>query len=322
VFDEILEAVRAAPGIEAASLTSTSPLGSGSFQVVMAADPGDPPDLAQTLHVVSPDYFRSLGTRIVEGRPFTNADRPGAPTAAIVDANLARALWPGASVAGRCLPLTRGGPCVWIVGISEPRRLGSLTEREGEVFHALAQEPGSVPQAVLARSTGDAADAAASVAAAIRRTVPALPLVEASPLEDMVDARARSWRLGALLFGVFAGIAVVLAAAGFYGLLAFAVRQRTAEIGVRIALGAVPRRIAGLVLFEGGRLVAVGWATGLAAAAGAAAWIRSLLFGVEPSDPLTLFVASGVLVAAGLAGCLLPALRAARVDPVVALRTE
>jgi putative ABC transport system permease protein len=209
-----------------------------------------------------------------------------------------------------------------VVGISEPRRLGSLTEPEGEIFSPLAQEPDHVPQALFVRSAGDARDVVPAVAAAIRSAVPSLAFADVRPLADLADAKSRSWRLGATLFGLFGGIAVVLAAAGLYASLAFAVRQRTAEIGVRIALGADSSSVARLVLWQGGRLVAAGWLIGAAAALAVASWIRSLLFGVQPDDPIAFVVASFVIVAAGVAGCALPARRAARVDPVVALRSE
>jgi predicted permease len=322
LFDDILARAGALPGVEAASLTTTSPLGSG-LMTVMAMSPDAPAgSLTQTLHVVSPEYFRTLGTRIVEGRPFTEEDRRGAPPVMIVDANLARELWPGEAVVGRCKSLSPIGPCATVVGISEPRRLGSLTEPESEIFSLLAQEPDHVPQALFVRSAGDVRDIVPAVAAAIRSAVPSLAYADVRPLADLADAKSRSWRLGATLFGLFGGIAVVLAAAGLYASLAFAVRQRTAEIGVRIALGADSSSVARLVLWQGGRLVAAGWLIGAAAALAVASWIRSLLFGVQPDDPIAFVVASLVVVAAGVAGCALPARRAARVDPVVALRSE
>ena len=136
------------------------------------------------------------------------------------------------------------------------------------------------------------------------------------------NSKARSWRLGAMLLALFGAIAVVLAAAGLYASLAFLVRQRTPEIGVRIALGADPSSLARLVLGHGGRLVAVGYVIGAAAALAIASAIRSLLFGVEPGDPISFAIASLAIVVAGLAGSALPARRAGRVDPVVALRSE
>ena len=321
---EILDRVRALPGIESASLTSMSPFGSGSGVITVWAVMPDTPSsaLSRTMHVVSPDYFATLGTRIVDGRSFTTDDRRGAPPVMIVDADLARELWPGEAVVGQCKKLSPIGPCSNVVGISEPRRLLSLTERDGETFFPLAQQPDHEPRAVLVRSTGDVRDIVPDVAAAVRTVVPSLAFVDVRPLADLASAKARSWQLGATLFGVFGGLAVILAAVGLYVSLAFAVRQRTAEIGVRVALGADRAAIVRLVLGQGGRLVAIGWMLGAAAALAVASGLRGLLFGVEPVDPVSFGLASLAIVAAGAAGSILPARRATRVDPVVALRSE
>ncbi len=257
----------------------------------------------------------------MEGRSFGPEDRLGAPPVMIVDSELARQLWPGEAVVGRCkaLPVP---PCATVVGISEPRRFGSLTKRDGEVFKPLEQSPSSVPQAVLVRVRGNVGDSLPAVAAAIRSAVPSLAFADVRPLEDLVDEGARRWRLGATLFALFGGLAIALAAAGIYASLALAVRQRTPEIGVRIALGAQRSSVARLVLGQGIRLVAFGWLAGTAASIAAADWIRSLLYAVQPGDPTSFALGSLAIIVAGLAGSVLPALRAARVDPVVALRAE
>jgi len=322
-FEEILARLRALPGVEAASLTARTP-NVMRQKITVEARPMDAgsDSLVQMAHDVSPDYFRTLGTRIVDGRSFTPEDRQGAPDVMIVDADLVRELWPGEAVVGRCKSLNRFLPCATVVGISQPRRFGSVTKREGEVFRPLAQRPGSNPQAVIVRARDDAEDIVPAVTAAIQQVFPSLNSVNTRPLADIVDEGARSWRLGAALFGLFAGLAVTLAALGVYASLAMAVRQRTPEIGVRIALGADPSSVAWLVLAQGFKLIALGWLIGAAAAAGAVDGIRSLLFGVQPNDPLTFTAASLIIVLAGLAGAGLPAVRAAAVNPVTALRAE
>ena len=320
-FDEMLAGVRALPGVEVASLTARTPDVTGQPGMVLSREKGAPP-ISLTLHHVSPGYFRTLNTRILEGRSFTPEDRLGAPAVMIVDANLAREFWPGEAVVGRCKSIPRPAPCAMVIGISEPRRFGSLTRLDGEVFMPLAQHPSALPQAIVARAHGDAEEIVPAVAAAIRRAVPSLAYANVQPLANFVDEGAVSWRLGATLFGLFGALAIVLAAAGLYASLAFAVRQRTPEIGVRLALGANPASVARLVIGEGARLIALGWLLGTAAALYTADWIRSLLFGLQPGDPLTFALASLVIVLAGLAGSVLPAIRAAKVNPVVALRTN
>lgn len=320
-FDEMLAGVRALPGVEVASLTARTPDVTGQPGMVLSREKGAPP-ISLTLHHVSPGYFRTLNTRILEGRSFTPEDRLGAPAVMIVDANLAREFWPGEAVVGRCKSIPRPAPCATVIGISEPRRFGSLTRPDGEVFMPLAQHPSALPQALVARAYGDADEIVPAVAAAIRSAVPSLAFANVQPLANLVDEGAESWRLGATLFSLFALLAIILAATGLYASLAFAVRQRTAEIGVRLALGANPASVARLVMGEGARLIALGWLLGTAAAIYTADWIRSLLFGLQPGDPATFALASLVIVLAGLAGSVLPALRAAKVDPSVALRTN
>jgi putative ABC transport system permease protein len=321
-FDDILQRVRTLRGVEAASLTQAAPYGSGQFITVIAMPVNAPKDSRmQQSEYVSPEYFETVGTRMREGRPFGPEDRFGAPEVMIVDADLARELWPGERVVGRCKSLPPSAPCATVVGISEPRRFEALIKPQGEVFKPLAQWPSYLPQAILVRS-GDLRSTAPAVAAVIRSVVPSLAFADVRPMADLVDGRARSWRVGAMLFSLFGGLAVVLGAVGLYASLAFAVRRRTAEIGVRMALGASPAAAARLVLGQGVKLVAIGWCIGTVAALVVADGVRGLLFGVQPTDPTTFVVASLVTVIAGLAGSALPALVAARLNPVVALRSD
>lgn len=326
LFEEMLERVRRLPGVEAAAMSTSSPLGSAQSQMVMPGPPPGGPGSAATLRrllgTVSPEYFRTMGTRIVEGRTFTEADAIDPVRVAVVDAGLAREIWPGERVVGECRSFVIGQACVQIVGISEPRRFMTLQQTDGEIFYSLGQLSTSVPQAIVIRPSGPVVDAVPAIAAAIRSAAPDLPFVNVRTLDDLANVQARSWRLGAMLFGLFGTIAVLLAAVGLYASLAFAIRQRTAEIGVRMSLGATPREIAAMVLQQATVLVAVGWVLGLVAAVVFVRSIEALLFGVAPLDPIAFAAGSLAIGAAGLLGCLLPAWRAARVDPVIALRTE
>jgi hypothetical protein len=288
----------------------------------MPARPGEPAPLSRLVLDVSPEYFDTIGTRIVSGRAFRASDDVSTTRVAIVDAGLAAEIAPGQDIAGRCVALIPGRPCIDIVGISESRRHSGLTQPGGEIFYPLAQRPSALPQAVIVRVRPGADGALAAVTAVIRATVPALPLVDVKPLDAIVDARARSWRLGASMFGLFGLIAVLLAGVGIYASLAFAIRQRTAEIGVRVALGAVPRDVAAMVVRQGLAVIVPGLAVGLLAALALSGALRSLLFRVAPTDAATFAVAAAVVAIAGLAGCAGPAWRATRVDPVVALRRD
>jgi predicted permease len=323
LFARMLERVRALPAVEWAALSTAGPLGSGQFYVVQPGGPPGGPATAtpRTRSGVSVDYFATLGTRVVSGRPFHERDAEAVPPPVIVSENLAQELWPGEAVVGTCRDVWYGRPCAEVVGLTEVRRIGSLTRENAEIFVPLTMS-GDVPQALFARPRGAADRAAAAVAAAMRSVSPRLPFVDVRPLEQIANAQARSWRLGAMAFGVFGAFAVLLAAVGLYAALAFAIRQRTMEIGVRISLGATPRGIASLVFRRGAVLVAAGWLLGLAAAAGLGGSVRALLYGVAPADAVTLIAGSLVLATAAIAGCLVPAWRASRIDPVVALRYE
>jgi predicted permease len=321
IFEGVLDRLRPLAAIESSALTTSGPLGSGRFEMVLPSA-NVPNARPRTINHVSPDYFRTAGTRVVEGRPFDASDTVAGPRVAIVDSALAGEMWPGEPVVGRCKAMGPNQPCVTIVGLTEPRRIGSLTRPSGEIFYPLAQNPSAVPQVILIRPSGRADELIPAVTTAIREVVPEASLVNVRRLEDLANVSARSWRLGATLFGTFAVVAVGLAAVGLYTLLAFAVRQRTAEIGVRVALGATAAGVVRMTLGQSARLVVAGLLLGLGGSAILATSIRSLLFGVEPINPLNLTVASAIVVVAGLSGTLAPAIRAARIDPVAALRSE
>jgi ABC-type antimicrobial peptide transport system permease subunit len=212
------------------------------------------------------------------------------------------------------------------VGVSEPFRATIHPGSQGDshVFVPMRENANSetVPQVLLVRTRRSAEDEASSIAAALQGTSPDLPYVSVRPLSDLVDTQARSWLLGATVFSLFGTLAVILAAIGIYGTLAFSVRQRTVEIGVRMALGALRSDVSGMILRHGALVVVAGGALGATAAFAASRFIRSLLFNVAPGDPNTFFIAIAVIAAAALAGCIIPAARAARVDPAVALRYD
>lgn len=324
MFERIFERLHDTPGIQSVALSSTSPLGTGQFSAVTPGGaPGSGPSRpSMTIVSVTPTYFSTIGTRVVEGRPFTDADIVERRPVAMMGAELAAVLWPGERVVGKCMDVSLGRPCMEIVGLTEPRRIGSLRQTSTEVFYPMGPDSTAVPQAIVIRPIGDVRDALPLVAHAIRTAVPNLPYVSVRPLEDLANTQARSWRLGAWLFGVFGAVALALSAIGLYASLSFAVRQRTTEIGVRIALGADTSRITTLVLSQGLRAIVVGWAIGIVAVVSMAGLINHLLFSVTGTDAVALVGSSLAVGLAGLCGCLWPAVRASRVDPVTALRAD
>jgi predicted lysophospholipase L1 biosynthesis ABC-type transport system permease subunit len=218
-----------------------------------------------------------------------------------------------------------GWLCREVVGISESARQGSLrvSQLDSEFFVPFEGPPEDAdPRVLLIRRRPGSPAAVASITTAIRNAASDLPYVRLDQLLDLANEEASSWRLGATIFGLFGILAVVLSGVGMHAALAFSMRQRTAEIGVRMALGADARHIARLIARHAIFILAIGWLIGGLATAGLTRYIRSLLFDVASGDTPTFVAASLIITAAALAGCVVPAIRASRIDPAVALRMD
>ncbi|MGH9374144.1 MAG: ABC transporter permease, partial [Vicinamibacterales bacterium] len=217
---------------------------------------------------ITPDYFRTVGVPLVQGRAFTPADDASARPVIIVDEGLARTLFGGKGAIGKCVAVGSDKTCREIVGVSASARRGTLRTRQGDsqFFVPFAQQgpggPATVPQLLLVRPQSSSRAAFTSIAAAIRTASPNLPFVSIRRLRDLADEEARAWLMGAKVFGLFGALAVAVAAVGIYGTLAFSIRQRTSEIGVRIALGARPRHIARMVFWHGVLILGIGLTVG------------------------------------------------------------
>jgi hypothetical protein len=269
---------------------------------------------------VSSGYFASVGLRLVQGRAFADAEA-GSRDVVILNERLANELFPGRDAVGRCV-LIPAGRCREIVGVAEVGRRGALrlSQADSEFYVPMENDGEQVPQMLLVRPRRGELDAVNAIAAAVRSVSSDLPLITIRTLGDLVDIEARSWRMGATIFGLFGTLAVVLATVGVYTALAFSVRERTVELGVRIALGAMPRDILGLVVRHSVIVLAIGWCLGAIATWSLGGAIKSVLYNVAPTDLRAFAVASVVIALAGFAGCLVPAIRAARTDPAVTLR--
>jgi putative ABC transport system permease protein len=325
IFRTLEDRVRRVPQVERTALSAAPVLGSGSGGVRVYAirrSNQDPGAEMNVLTEVSPDYFATLGLPIQAGRGFTVADT--ATPVVVVSEPLVRQLFPGADPIGKRLLV--GNDAREIVGIAPPFRASVRPDNQAEsqIFVPLAESANSetAPQTLLVRTRGSASEALPTVAAALQSAAPDLPYVQVRTLEQLADVRARSWLLGATVFAFFGALAVALAGIGIYGALSFSIRQRTAEIGVRMALGAVPRDVAVMVLRHGVVVAAAGLALGLAGAFAGSRYIESLLFNVAAADPWTLAAACVVVTMAVLCGCIVPAVRATRIDPVTALRDD
>jgi predicted permease len=326
LYRQALDRLSRLRGVQAAAITTTVPFqGASALDIRRPGEDSLPRDLGTMLiNAVTPGFFQTMSIPLVRGRTFTKSDdSESAPRVAVVSELMARRLWPGQDPIGQCF-MIENEPCTTVVGVvPDSRQFNLVNEDYGKYYVPLSHSPlREPPGAILLRTGPRPSVLAGTVQRELRAALPDLRLSTARPYQDVIDPKYRAWSLGASLFAVFGLLAMAVAAVGLYSLLAFTVAERTSEIGVRAALGADRGRIVRQVLSDGLRVTGVGIAIGLAAAAVAGIWVRTLLFRTSPFDPAVMgAVAVGMLtVAAAAAG--LPAWRASRVDPAEALRAE
>jgi predicted permease len=325
-YEQALERVRALPGVEHATLATKAPLHTAtgaSIRLRGAADWFQADKGSQWVNYVSDGFFETTQMRILQGRGITAADRTGAPVVVVNEA-LARAAWPTRSPVGDCVYTSSANDvCAEVVGVVANARTFSLREDKQRLWFYSPLAPGDVDSRVmLVRTAPGASGTDALLQRTLRDIDPTLPYIDVRPLGDVLDPQMRPWRLGATLFTAFGVLAMLLALLGLYSAVAYAVTQRTREIGVRLAVGATAAHVVRLILGDGARIAVAGIVGGVALALIGGPFIADLLFEVSPRDPVVLaLVGAGVLLATTLAS-LLPARRAARVDPVTALRVE
>jgi putative ABC transport system permease protein len=327
-YDAALERIRALPGVEAAGAITNLPVigGFGPWNYVHAegqpaATPAD--RRGATRRVADPGYFQAMGIPLLSGRTFAQSDGPDGPNVGIISRSMAEEFFPGVDPVGRQFVLPWDPPVYFqIVGVVGDVRLGSLdSETRPTMYWSLTQQgPGTMN--LVVRTQGDPAALAPALRAAVWSVDPDVPISNLRTMTSVVSASLAQNRFRTLLLGAFAGVALLLAALGLYGVLSQLVGRRTHELGVRMALGADRTRLMRWVLRYGMMLAGVGLLFGLAGAAAASQLARGVLFGVQPLDPFTYLATSFCLVIVALAAAALPAWRATRVDPVESLRSE
>jgi putative ABC transport system permease protein len=325
-FARVIEAVQRVPGLESVALTSQLPLSGDDdrYGVHFESSPTGRSDGEVFRYAVSPDYFRTIGLEIVRGRPLMPDDRAAAPVV-VINETFARRQFPGGDAIGQHLRIGPDrGPWFTIVGIARDVRQLSLAGETGSAAYLLPEHSffGDAVMSIVARVSGDPLRATPAIKAAIWSVDRTQAITRVQRMQDIVVASAAERRFALVLFEVFAAAALLLAATGIYGVLSASVNERTREIGVRSALGASSREIVAHVMREGMSMTAVGVGAGLLGAAASSALLASLLFGTSRLDPATYAAMVALLVAVGAVACWIPAVRASRLDPVTALKSE
>jgi len=328
---ELVERMRRLSHVVSASANSTPPLAGGAVGVDVRVEdrtyaPGNEPDAR--FHVVTAGYFETARARLVAGRLFTDRDGARAPLVAVINETLARRLWPNEPAIGKRIGCCADGLAPWreVIGVVGDMRQFLRREPLPELYVPIEQTPAVTwtwhgnSMAFVVRTDGDIAEATREIRTVIAEADPTLPVYDALTYDELLRIASASNRFSTVLFSVLAGLALVLAAVGLYGVLAFSVAQRSFEMGVRVALGARPLDVLALVTRQGMLLVAGGLALGFVLAMAASRVMASLLYQVTPTDPVTYVAAGVLLVVVGALACYVPARRASRADPTTALR--
>jgi predicted permease len=325
-YDQLLERARALPGVEGATLATSVPLG-GSYgrrgTRIEGYTPGPGESTEINWNVVGADYFRVMRVPVMRGRAFTDLDRDGAPPVVVINEAFARRYWPGQDPIGKGISVTGPeGPFRAVVGVVADGKYRSLAEDPLPYMYLPFGQQYRAWMTVHVRSAGDPGPVLARLRQEVRSLDPNVPIVNPTTLKEQVGIAVLPQRLAATLLSAFGVLAVLLAAIGLYGVMAYAVSRRTREFGIRTALGATWHDVVRQVVGEGLVLAATGVIVGLAVAAVVTRFARAFLFDVSPLDPIAFGAVTALLLGVTALASYVPARRATRVDPMVALRYE
>ena len=329
-FTRVTGALAATPGVVSAGGTSNIPFAgnfsTGSFNIEGYQVPANAPGPWGDIRAVTPGYFATMKAPLVSGRQFTDADRQDAPAVCIVDQEMVNRYWPHTDPIGKRITFSSlSGPNIqWITVVGVVGHLaheGLDAQKRVQLYLPLAENPRAFMGYVV-RTVGDPLAEVATIRRAVASVDPDLPLAAPKSMDSLIDSSLGSRRFAMLLLGGFALLALVLASVGLYGVMSYTVTQRSRELGVRLALGAGTNDVLGLVLRQGVNLALVGVVVGLSAAFLLTRVMNSMLFGIGATDPITFVTIPLVLMAVAALATYLPARRATRTDPIVALRAE
>jgi putative ABC transport system permease protein len=342
-YTNLLQSVRHIPGVTGAAAVNVVPLSGQSGDTVFDIEGRPPASQSGTSESqvfqyaaqrwVTPEYFRVMGILVVRGRAFLETDRAGAPGVIVINQRLADRFWPNENPIGRRMRMywtaDKTGPWLEIVGVVANSKQLTMTDSvEAEMIHPFAQVRtnsginGMATMTLVVRSTGDPTALVEPIRKAVATLDPSAPVHSVQPMQHAIAQSIAQPRLAVTLVTVFSSIALGLAFVGLYSVVAYAVALRTREFGTRVALGATNRSLMGLVLLQGLRLAVFGTLIGIGGAQLLSGTLRTYLYGITPNDPTTIIGVAVVLTVALLVASYIPARRAARVDPLVALRYE
>jgi putative ABC transport system permease protein len=325
-YAQLVERAAALPGVRSASLANYLPLGNEHNRMRITAE-GQPPQpeggtLAEAF-IVAPGYFATMGAKLLRGREFNHNDRDGAPLVAIINEAAATRFWPGKNPLGRRLVIDETkGEMVEIVGVAQTGKYRSFSEEPKPAIFMSFQQRSWSRATLVAHVSGAPQSTLAAIRQITKELDPRLALTQMATLNNYLNFALFPVRASALLLGILGVVALLLASSGLFGVIAYSVAQRAREVGIRLALGAQQGQVVRQIVGEGLRLAGAGIVLGLASALALTRLLKSVLFDVSATDPLTFVAIPLTLLVVAALACWIPARRAAQVNPIVALRSE
>jgi len=328
-YQRVADRIRREPGVSGVTITVGNPWGMG-IAISMSAQGLDSLPQFQNggpyIAGVTPNYFQVMGTRIIRGRGFTDADQAGSPLVTVISQSMADLYWPHQDPIGKCLLLMREKQCTEVVGVAENTHRYRLIEHPGGAFYIPFVQSDSTINApfaaILVRTRGEAEGLSSRIQQVIQSSFAELPYPRVNSYPALFASELRPWRVGSTLLSLFGLLGLVLAAIGLYGILSYTVTQRIQEMGIRIALGASRTNVLGLIVSQGLWVTLAGVGVGILASLLAGKAVASMLYGISPWNPVILGLVAALLATIAIIASYVPGVRATKVDPMVALRYE